>query len=306
MLQKLKDIFGRKKDIETRREQASGEHNSGEQSFGTLNNKVQKAENRAFGEQMPGKLSAGEPGSEVQTSGVQTDGAMPNHVAIIMDGNGRWAQKKALPRTVGHKEGAETLKRITRYCKNIGIRYLTVYAFSTENWKRPQDEVSGILRLLRHYIDTFDSDPENNRIRMRFIGDIEALDEELQNSFRQISERTKDNEDAITLTIAFNYGGRNEIVKAAQKAVLHVKSGELEPEQLTEDRFAGFMSSAGIPYPDLLIRPGGEIRISNFLLWELAYSELWFTDVLWPDFGDIDIDNAVIAYQKRQRRYGGI
>ena len=229
---------------------------------------------------------------------------LPAHIAIIMDGNGRWARRRGIPRTLGHREGAETLKRITRYCKNIGIAYLTVYAFSTENWNRPDDEVFGIIRLLRHYIKTFDSDPERDQIRVNFIGDSSKLDPDVRKDFISITERTKNNSDAITLTIAFNYGGRDEIVRAARKAALLAAGGRLDPAELDEAAFAGLLDTCNMPDPDLLIRSGAESRISNFLLWQSAYSELVFTDKLWPDFSENDIDAAVQAYAARQRRFG--
>ncbi|MCL2059893.1 MAG: polyprenyl diphosphate synthase [Oscillospiraceae bacterium] len=232
--------------------------------------------------------------------------AVPVHIAIIMDGNGRWATRRGLPRTLGHREGAETLKRVARYCKDIGVGYLTVYAFSTENWKRPGDEVSGIIRLLRHYINTFESDPERDRIRVNFIGDIETLNADVQRDFRSISERTRGNRDAINLTIAFNYGARDEIVRAARKAAALAAQGELVPEQLDEAMLSGLLDTRAMPDPDLLIRAGAESRISNFMLWQLAYTELYFTDTLWPDFRDADIDAAVAAYAARQRRFGGL
>ena len=231
---------------------------------------------------------------------------IPAHIAIIMDGNGRWAKQRGVPRTIGHREGAETLKKITRYCKDVGIEYLTVYAFSTENWKRPREEVSGIIRLLRHYIGTFDKDPENNKIRVKFIGDVEALDEDVRRDFASICERTKDNRDAITLTIAYNYGGRDEIVRAARKAAAMAAEGALSPESIDEAMFAGLLDTSGLPEPDLLIRAGAEMRISNFLIWEAAYSELWFTDTLWPDFNADEIDAAIRSYGARQRRFGAV
>ncbi|MDR3121816.1 MAG: di-trans,poly-cis-decaprenylcistransferase [Clostridiales bacterium] len=231
---------------------------------------------------------------------------VPVHIAIIMDGNGRWAKRRALPRTLGHREGAETLKRITRYCKDIGVQYLTVYAFSTENWRRSRDEVTGIIQLLRYYIGTFDTDPERGSIRFRFVGNLEALDAGLRADFAAITEKTRGNRDAITLTIAFNYGGRDEILRAAKKAAELAARGELDPGALDETVFSGMLDMGGIPDPDLLIRSGSERRISNFLLWELAYAELWFTDVLWPDFKGGDIDLAIADYQKRQRRFGAV
>jgi undecaprenyl diphosphate synthase len=221
-----------------------------------------------------------------------------------MDGNGRWAQKRGLPRAAGHREGAETLKRVTRYCKSIGIGYLTVYALSTENLNRPADEVSGIVRLLRHYIRTFDRDPERDMIRVRFIGDADKFGKDIKRDFLSIAKRTENNMDAINLTIAFNYGGRDEITRAARKAASLAARGGLDPESITEGYVSSLLDTAGMPDPDLLIRAGAEFRISNFLLWQAAYSEFWFTDTLWPDFGESDIDAALDAYRGRLRRFG--
>ena len=231
---------------------------------------------------------------------------LPRHIAIIMDGNGRWAKKRSLPRVLGHREGAETLKRITRYCKNIGVGYLTVYAFSTENWKRSPDEVSGIMDLLRSYLETFEKDPENDKIRVRFIGDRDGLDQGIVKEFDRITERTRDNRDAIDLIIAFNYGGRRDIVNAAKGIAKGAVSGDINVDDIDEELFSGFLYTEGIPDPDLLIKPGAEKRISNFLLWQLAYTEMWFTDVLWPDFGEKEIDEAILEFGNRQRRFGGL
>jgi len=235
------------------------------------------------------------------------DGAViPAHIAIIMDGNGRWAKRRGFPRTLGHREGAETLKRVARYCRNIGVDYLTVFALSTENLNRPGEEVTGIIRLLRHYIGTFDKDPERDRLRVRFIGDLDCLDADVRRDFASIAERTKDNPDALVLTIAFNYGGRDEIVRTARKIAEFAARGKLEPGEIDEGMFAAMLDTGGVPDPDLLIRAGAELRISNFMLWQSAYSELWFTDTLWPDFGEGDIDAAIQAYRNRKRRYGNV
>jgi len=234
----------------------------------------------------------------------ETGGAPPSHIAIIMDGNGRWAKRRGFPRTLGHREGAETLKAITRYCRNIGVEYLTVFALSTENWNRPYDEITGIIRLLRHYINTFDSDPERDLIRVRFIGDAGRLDGDVQRDFSSITERTRDNAGAINLTIAFNYGGRDELVRAARKAAALAADGLIKPGDIDEKTFSGMLDTADLPDPDLLIRTGAESRISNFMLWQAAYAELWFTDVLWPDFVEADIDAAVAFYRSRERRFG--
>jgi undecaprenyl diphosphate synthase len=233
-------------------------------------------------------------------------GAIPAHIAIIMDGNGRWAKRRSLPRAIGHKAGAETLKKIARHCKDIGVKHLTAYAFSTENWKRPRDEVNAIISLLKEFMATFDRDPENSKLRVRYIGDLGAFDSDVREGLRQISDKTRGNEDAITLTIALNYGAKAAIVGAARKAAAMASSGELSPDELDEERFEGLLNPDAIPSPDLLIRAGAEKRLSNFLLWELAYAELWFTDVLWPDFSKRDIDDAVRGFAKRQRRFGGI
>ncbi|MDR1439900.1 MAG: di-trans,poly-cis-decaprenylcistransferase [Clostridiales bacterium] len=246
------------------------------------------------------------PGKSAPAQAGGSGAAIPRHIAIIMDGNGRWAKRRSIPRTLGHRAGAETLKRITRHCKNIGVKYLTVYAFSTENWKRPKAEVQGIVALLADYMATFDQDPENGKIRVRYIGDISAFGGELAQGLAGIADKTRGNEDAITLTIALNYGGRAEIAAAARKAASLAASGAIDPASLDEAGFGRLLNPDGAPDPDLLIRPGAEMRISNFLLWELAYAELWFTDVLWPDFSERDIDDAVESYGKRQRRFGGI
>jgi len=237
---------------------------------------------------------------------IANDIAVPRHVAIIMDGNGRWAKRRGLPRTYGHREGAETLKRITRHCKKIGVEYLTVYAFSTENRNRPQDEITAITNLLRKYINSFDSDPERDNIRVRFIGDIDRLAPEIVRDFRSITERTRHNADAITIVIAFNYGGRDEIVRAARKAAELAAEGKLRPSDLDERSFSRLLDTEGLPEPDLLIRAGAETRLSNFLIWQSAYSELWFTDVLWPDFDEEEIDRAVRWYRGRQRKFGRV
>ena len=236
----------------------------------------------------------------------QADASLPRHVAIIMDGNGRWAQRRSLPRSLGHREGAETLKKTARYLKKLGVQYLTVYAFSTENWTRPKEEVNSIIGLMRNYIAAFDRDPENDQIRVRFIGNIEALEPSIQKSFHDIELKTRDNEDAIVLTIAFNYGGRSDIARAAREAAKLATAGLIKPEDIDEDMFSLLLNVDGVPDPDLLIRSGAEKRVSNFLLWEIAYSEMWFTDTLWPDFSDKDIDNALAAYRKRRRKFGGV
>ena len=226
---------------------------------------------------------------------------LPRHIAVIMDGNGRWAKKRGLPRTAGHSVGAETFRKIATYCKNLGMEHLTVYAFSTENWKRSQEEVGAIMGLLERYLLECIEKMEKDRIRLKVIGDVSGLSPKLQ----KLIERT----DAIAETlpgcfqanICLNYGGRDEIVRAVRRWQ------ESNPtEELTEEILSAHMDMAGIPDPDMIIRTGGEYRISNFLLWECAYSEFYFTPVLWSDFSEKDIDEAVASYQGRERRYGGV
>lgn len=226
---------------------------------------------------------------------------LPRHIAVIMDGNGRWAKKRGLPRTAGHSVGAETFRKIATYCKNLGMEHLTVYAFSTENWKRSQDEVGAIMGLLERYLLECIEKMEKDRIRLKVLGDVSGLSPRLQ----KLIERT----DAIAETlpgcfqanICLNYGGRDEIVRAVRRWQ------ESDPrEELTEAVLSSYMDTAGIPDPDMIIRTGGEFRISNFLLWECAYSEFYYTPVLWPDFSEKDIDDAVASYQGRERRYGGV
>ena len=228
---------------------------------------------------------------------------LPRHIAIIMDGNGRWAKKRGLPRTAGHAAGAETFRRIATYCRDLGVGYLTVYAFSTENWKRPPEEVAAIMALLEQYLGEAIEKMQADRIRLKFFGDTSVLSPTL----RALIART----DAITETlegfqanVCVNYGGRDEIVRAARAYAERVRAGA--PNDIGEAGFGELMYSAGIPDPELIIRPGGELRTSNFLMWQSAYSEFYFTDTLWPDFGEADINAAVAAYQKRDRRFGAV
>ena len=228
---------------------------------------------------------------------------LPRHIAIIMDGNGRWAKKRGMPRTAGHAVGAETFRTVATYCKDIGIDYLTVYAFSTENWKRPKEEVDAIMGLLEKYLGESIEKMEKDRIRLKFFGDTSVLSPKL----RALIART----DAISASLSgfqanvcLNYGGRDEIVRAARAYAEQVKNGA--PNDIDEARFGGLLYSAGIPDPELIIRPGGELRISNFLMWQSAYSEFYFTDTLWPDFGPAEINAAIAAYQQRDRRFGGV
>ncbi len=229
--------------------------------------------------------------------------SLPRHIAIIMDGNGRWAKKRGLPRTAGHAAGAETFRTIATYCKDIGLDYLTVYAFSTENWKRPQEEVDAIMRLLERYLGEAIEKMERDGIRLKFFGDTTVLSPKLRELIHETDEITT-HVRGFQANVCVNYGGRDELVRAAQRWAERVKAGETAP--LTEERFSSLLYSAAIPDPELLIRPGGEQRLSNFLLWQSAYTELYFTDTLWPDFDGEEIDRAIAAYQRRERRFGGL
>lgn len=228
---------------------------------------------------------------------------LPRHIAIILDGNGRWAKKRGLPRTAGHAVGAENFRKIATYCKNIGIDYLTVYAFSTENWKRPPEEVKTIMKLLDKYLHEAIDTMECDHIKMRVLGDVSGLSPELQSLVHK-TDVISTHYDGFQANICLNYGGRDEIVHAARRYAEDLALGSAP--QLDEESFGNYMYSAGIPDPDLLIRPGGEKRISNFLLWQCAYSEFYFTDVLWPDFSTDELDKAIVEYQSRDRRFGGV
>ena len=228
-------------------------------------------------------------------------GRVPRHIAIIMDGNGRWAKRRGLPRTAGHSAGAENFRRIAPYCKNIGVKYLTVYAFSTENWKRAEDEVSTIMNLLGKYLLEAIEKMERDGIKLVIFGDITRLPRnlaELVDVTRDINKRVE----GFQVNVCINYGGRDEIIKAAERWAREKRPGST----LDEDTFAGYLYSAGVPDPDLVIRPGGEKRISNFLLWQSAYAEYYFTDRLWPDITEKDIDRAIEWFDSRERRFGGI
>ena len=229
----------------------------------------------------------------------------PNHIAIIMDGNGRWAKKRGLPRTAGHAAGAEAFRRIANYCRAIGVKYLTVYAFSTENWKRSQEEIGGIMKLLRKYLEEALRDMEKNHVRFRFFGDLTRLSPELQNLCRSAEGRSAEFHE-VQVNFCLNYGGRDEIVRAAQAFAREVAQGKRRPEELTEQLLSGYLYSAGVPDPELIIRPSGDLRTSNFLLWQSAYSEYVFMDILWPDFKERDMDRAIAEYHRRNRRFGGV
>ena len=230
--------------------------------------------------------------------------APPQHIAIIMDGNGRWAKKRGLPRTAGHAAGAESFRRIANYCRTLGVKYLTVYAFSTENWKRSADEVAGIMRLLRRYLEEALQDMEKNRVCFRFFGDLSRLSPELQKLCRDAESRSEDYD--VQVNFCLNYGGRDEIVHAARAFAADVAAGKYGSEDLTEDLFDTYLYSKNVPDPELIIRPSGELRTSNFLLWQSAYSEYVFMNVLWPDFAPAHLDEAIAEYHRRNRRFGGV
>ena len=229
---------------------------------------------------------------------------VPNHIAIIMDGNGRWAKKRFLPRTAGHAAGAEAFRRTANYCRSIGVKYLTVYAFSTENWKRSEEEISGIMKLMGKYLREAIKDMEKNRVRFKVFGDISRLSPELQELCIDAQERSAQYDD-VQVNFCLNYGGRDEIVRAAKAFAKDVEEGKRQPEELTEQMLSGYLYSADVPDPELIIRPSGEMRTSNFLLWQSAYSEYVFLNVLWPDFQPKHLDEAIMEYNRRNRRFGG-
>ena len=232
-----------------------------------------------------------------------TKESMPKHIAIIMDGNRRWAKSKGMPASYGHKEGAKTLEKIVRYCNKLGLEYITVYAFSTENWKRAEEEVKALMSLLKSYLDEYSKRADTENTKINILGDITALSEGLQKSIIKCMERTKDNT-GITFNIALNYGGRDEIIKAIKNISKDVKEGKLDIEDISEDLVSNNLYTKGQPDPDLLIRTSGELRLSNFLPWQLVYSEFLFVDKNWPDFKEEDLDKAIVEYQKRTRKFG--
>ena len=230
---------------------------------------------------------------------------LPRHIAIIMDGNGRWAKKRGLPRTAGHAAGAETFRTIATYCKDIGLEYLTVYAFSSENWKRPAEEVSAIMGLLKKYLLEAIEQMERDRVKMEFFGDLTPLAPELRELCERVREISRHYE-GCQVNVCLNYGGQDELVRAAQAFARDCIDGKADPNHLTAEQFGGYLYSRGVPDPDLIIRTSGELRLSNFLLWQAAYSEFYITDVLWPDFSKEELHRAIAAYQGRDRRYGGV
>ncbi len=231
-------------------------------------------------------------------------GPMPQHIAIIMDGNGRWAKKRGLPRSAGHGAGASTFKAIARYGNKIGLKYMTVYAFSTENWKRPKEEVDNIMQLLRDYLKNAKNFKDEN-IKVRFIGDRSPLAEDIV-ALMEDAEKESANATGMHLNIALNYGGRDEITAAVRKIGNEVKNGELEPEKIDESTISEKLYTAGQPDPDMIIRPSGEFRLSNYLIWQSAYSEFWFSDILWPDFKPRHLEHAINEFRHRNRRFGGV
>ena len=230
---------------------------------------------------------------------------VPVSLGVIMDGNGRWATQRHLPRSAGHRAGAENLKELCRNCGRYGVKYLTVYAFSTENWARPEAEVEQLMKLFVEFVDRYDPELKEEDIRMRFTGDIPALPEKVKEVIKIEEERSKDRK-KMQLIIAFNYGGRREIVNSCQKIAEQVKAGTLDPSEITEQIISNNLYLPDVPDPDLIIRPSGEQRISNFLLWECAYSEFWISDILWPDFGYDELTQAFRDYALRDRRFGGL
>ena len=229
---------------------------------------------------------------------------LPVHVAIIMDGNRRWAKQRGLDIKVGHKEGAKTLEKIVRYAKKVGIKYITVYAFSTENWKRSEDEVGALMLLLQAYLDSYAKRADTEGIKVKVLGDISVLPKGMQNTIGKLEERTKDNTD-INFNIALNYGGRDEIVKAVRKIAEKVKEDEIKIEDINEEIISNNLYTSGMPDPDVVVRTSGEMRTSNFLPWQIVYSEFIFVEKNWPDFNEEDLDKVIEIYQKRNRKFGG-
>lgn len=231
---------------------------------------------------------------------------LPEHIGIIMDGNGRWAKKRALPRKYGHREGAKAFRKIVEYCDKIGLHYLTVYAFSTENWKRPKDEVDSIMQLLEQYIDeAFDHKNESDGVRTKFIGDMSALSPVLQEKIKRI-EALGEGKSGLLVNVALNYGGRHELVHSMRALAEMVREQKIAPEEIDEAMVSDHLYTVGQPDPDLIIRPSGEERLSNFLIWQAAYSEFVFMDVLWPDFKPEHLEEAIRIFNQRHRRFGGI
>ena len=230
---------------------------------------------------------------------------VPNHIAIILDGNGRWAKAKGLPRGYGHVKGCANLEQVCYDIKDLGVKYLTVYAFSTENWKRSREEVDGLMKLFRSYLKKCIKISRDNKMKIKIIGDISAFAPDIQESIRKLEEFSKDY-DELYFQIAMNYGSRDEITRGMRKMAQDVADGKVSPDQITEDTIGSYLDTAGVPDPDLLIRTSGELRLSNYLMWQLAYTEFYFTDVAWPDFHKAELVQAIEKYNQRDRRYGGV
>lgn len=230
---------------------------------------------------------------------------IPQHIGIIMDGNGRWARRRGLPRTAGHKKGADNLEHIADYCASLGVKALTVYAFSTENWSRPQEEVNTLMELMYNYLLTVEKKFAGRDMRLKISGDRSRFSDKINRAIDHAEEVTASGK-GMVLNIALNYGGRDEIVHAARKVAEQVKNGICSPEEIDEAYFARFLYTAGLPEVDLIIRPSGELRLSNFLLWQAAYAEFWYSDICWPDFKARDMRRAILDYQRRDRRFGGV
>lgn len=230
---------------------------------------------------------------------------IPKHIGIIMDGNGRWAKKRGLPRSAGHKQGAKTIEKITDYCAELGVKVITAYAFSTENWSRPKEEVDALMDLLYDYLIQVEEKFKNDKTRFLISGDISRFSPKLQEAMRHAIDYTKEGT-RITVNLALNYGGRDEIVRAVKGFCKDVQDGKCSVNDLSEEKFSEYLDTRSLPEVDLIIRPSGEQRLSNFLLWQAAYSEFWYSDICWPDFSEKDMNAAIISYQKRDRRYGGV
>lgn len=230
---------------------------------------------------------------------------IPRHIGIIMDGNGRWAKERMLPRTMGHKAGVETIRKVLKECERLGVRYLTLYAFSTENWKRPKEEVGALMTLLVDYLENELEELHQNQVVVNYLGKIDRLPEAAQKALRDAKEKTRNNT-GVQMNLALNYGGREEIVQGVRQAMEDALAGKLRPEDLTEGLFSDYLYTQGQPDPELIIRPSGELRLSNFLLYQGAYSELWFSKINWPDFQEADLRQAIADYQSRSRRFGGL
>ena len=230
---------------------------------------------------------------------------VPNHIAIILDGNGRWAKAKGMPRSYGHVKGCANLETVCDYMKELGVKYVTVYAFSTENWKRSKDEVDGLMKLFRSYLKKWIKLADKNKMRVRVIGEVSAFDQDIQESIARL-EQYSQKYDEIYFQIALNYGSRDEIIRGIRKLAQDAADGKVKPEEIDEHVFDNYLDTAGIPDPDLMIRTSGELRLSNFLLWQMAYTEFYFTDVAWPDFNKAELIKAIEKYNQRDRRYGGV